>query len=265
MPVTSVSNGKAERVTDDVHALCVQIVNVCYVTTTDGWVLIDCGMIKGEGMIAEQAALLYGADRPPQAIILTHAHFDHIGALPALLKIWDVPVYAHELELPYLRGEKAYPPGDPTVDGGLISEMSPMFPHDGLQLGNRVQPLTDQVLAKLLPGWRYIHTPGHTPGHVSLYRESDRTLLAGDACVTVKQESLYRVFTQAIELNGPPRYMTTDWASAEQSVIKLAQLAPATLVTGHGHVMHGSTMREALKRLAENFKELAVPEQGRFV
>jgi glyoxylase-like metal-dependent hydrolase (beta-lactamase superfamily II) len=265
MPITSVSSGKVEQVAEGVYALCVQIVNVCYLDAANGWVLVDCGMTAGEAMIMEQAAKLYGADRPPQAIIVTHGHFDHIGSLPALLNTWDVPVYAHELELPYLRGETAYPPGDPTVDGGLVSELSPLFPHDGLHLGDRVQPLTADSLAKLLPGWQSVHTPGHTPGHLSLFRESDRTLVAGDAFVAVKQESLYRVFSQKAEISGPPRYMTTDWASAEDSVAKLANMEPAAVITGHGHAMRGDAMLASLKRLAENFRALAVPERGRFV
>ena len=40
-----------------------------------------------------------------------------------------------------------------------------------------------------MPGWRWVHTPGHTAGHVSLFRDADRTLIAGDAFVTTKQES----------------------------------------------------------------------------
>ena len=44
-----------------------------------------------------------------------------------------------------------------------------------------------------LPGWKWIHTPGHSPGHVSLFRESDRVLLAGDAFVTVRTDSFYKV------------------------------------------------------------------------
>jgi len=83
--------------------------------------------------------------------------------------------------------------------------------------------------------------------------------------VTVKQESLYRVFTQQIELHGPPRYMTTDWLRAENSVKRLAKLSPATVITGHGHAMRGEAMLRDLNELAERFRELAVPERGRFV
>ena len=72
-----------------------------------------------------------------------------------------------------------------------------------------------------LPGWRVIETPGHSPGHVSLFRESDGVLIAGDAFVTTKQESLLAVMTQRQELRGPPMYFTCDWDAARESVQKL--------------------------------------------
>ncbi|GFR37325.1 hypothetical protein PRECH8_06210 [Insulibacter thermoxylanivorax] len=88
-----------------------------------------------------------------------------------------------------------------------------------------------------LPSYRWMHTPGHSPGHVSLFRESDRTLIAGDAFVTVRQDSLYKVLTQQKEINGPPRYLTTDWQAAKESVKRLAALKPAYAVMGHGPPM----------------------------
>ncbi|MFC8689659.1 MBL fold metallo-hydrolase [Brevibacillus porteri] len=48
----------------------------------------------------------------PKAIVLTHAHFDHIGSLEGLLRMWDVPVYAHQKELPFLTGKEDYPEPD---------------------------------------------------------------------------------------------------------------------------------------------------------
>ncbi|MDB6116672.1 MAG: fold metallo-hydrolase, partial [Verrucomicrobiaceae bacterium] len=116
-----------------------------------------------------------------------------------------------------------------------------------------------------LPGWQWLHTPGHTPGHVSLWRESDRCLIAGDAFITTRQESAYAVLTQAPELHGPPAYFTPDWDSAEQSVKKLAALQPDLVITGHGRAMQGAEMQAALQNLAENFRDVAVPEQGRYV
>src|SRR4051812_29789160 len=59
-----------------------------------------------------------------------------------------------------------------------------------------------------LPSWRAIHTPGHAPGHVSLFRESDRLLLAGDAFVTTKQESAVAALLKPRVIHGPPAYFT---------------------------------------------------------
>jgi glyoxylase-like metal-dependent hydrolase (beta-lactamase superfamily II) len=113
-----------------------------------------------------------------------------------------------------------------------------------------------------MPGWRWLHTPGHTPGHVSLWRETDRLLVAGDAFITTRQESAYAAITQAPEMRGPPMYFTPDWVSARASVQSLAELSPAVVVTGHGQAIQGQKMRAALHELAERFDEIAVPASG---
>lgn len=58
------------------------------------------------------------------------------------------------------------------------------------------------VAFHIMKGFRWIHTPGHSPSHISLFREEDGCLIVGDAFVTVKQESLYKVLTQELELAG---------------------------------------------------------------
>ena len=83
--------------------------------------------------------------------------------------------------------------------------------------------------------------------------------------VTTKQESLYHVLTQKKELSGPPRYLTTDWPAAKESIQKLASLEPIISVTGHGPLMQGAELTEKLTHLANQFDELAVPSHGKFV
>src|ERR1700710_183150 len=76
----------------------------------------------------------------PSAIVLTHGHFDHVGPLETLAKEWDVPIYAHKLEHPYLNGTKSYPPPDPTVGGGLMSLLSPLYPRKPGDVSERLRP-----------------------------------------------------------------------------------------------------------------------------
>jgi glyoxylase-like metal-dependent hydrolase (beta-lactamase superfamily II) len=174
---------------------------------------------------------------------LTHGHFDHVGPLETLAKDWDVPVYAHMLEHRYLNGTESYPPPDPTVGGGLMSLLSPLYPRKPVDIDERLRPLRDDGSVPGMPGWRWLHTPGHTPGHVSLWREIDRLLVAGDAFITTRQESAYAAITQAPEMHGPPMYFTPDWVSARASVQSLAALSPDVVITGHGQAMQGQEMR----------------------
>src|SRR6478672_1031907 len=192
-----------------------RMANVAFIGSSDGrddeWILVDTGLPGSASRILDAAELLYGDDATPAAIILTHGHFDHVGSVRELVRHWRVPVYAHELELPYLTGRSSYPPPDPAVGGGVMAMMSRFFPRKPINLGASVLPLPADGALPVIGGWRWIHTPGHAPGHVSLFRDYDRALIAGDAFVTTKQESLSAVLTQRPEVHGPPAYYTMDW------------------------------------------------------
>lgn len=268
MPMTSSMSGMIQNGENGVYSLTVQIVNVCFVRVSEqpgDWVLIDAGMPKSADKIIEAAEELFGIGARPKAIILTHGHFDHVGAIIDLVERWQVPVYAHQLELPFLTGQQDYPKPDASVEGGLVAKISPAFPHEGIDLGTHVQALNEDGTIQHMDGWKWLHTPGHTPGHVSLFRESDRVLIAGDAFVTVKQESLYSVLTQDQEISGPPRYLTTDWEAARASVQKLEALQPTYAITGHGIPMAAGTLRESLRKLVDEFDDIAIPDYGKYV
>ena len=268
IPMTSMLSMVGQVVTPDIYCFTIQVVNVCFVGDpgkNDGWTLIDAGMPRSADAIIKEAEERFGPGTKPKAIILTHGHFDHVGAIMELLEHWDVPVYAHVAELPYLNGSTDYPKPDPSVGGGLVARMSSYFPNEGINLGDRVKPLPADFSVPTMPGWKWIYTPGHAPGHISLFRESDRALIAGDAFVTVKQESLFKVLVQEKEVNGPPKYFTTDWDKAWESVRALEALKPSVAVTGHGVPISGEELTKELAALAADFQLRAIPEQGKYL
>lgn len=101
--------------------------------------------------------------------------------------------------------------------------------------------------------------------HVTLFRDADRTLIAGDAFVTTQQESLYEVIQQKKGVHGPPAYFTPDWGAARKSVERLADLHPAIAATGHGTPMSGEELATGLSDLVARFDDVAVPDHGKYV
>lgn len=255
----------SKEVLPDILLLQFTIVNACIMGNTDRWILCDAGLENSYDFIVQSAEVRFGKESRPQAILLTHGHFDHVGSIGRLAEYWDVPIYAHELEIPYITGKKDYPLGDPTVDEGLVAKMSPAFPHRSIDLGYRVVALPREGIIPDWPEWRWIHTPGHTEGHVSFFREKDKTLIVGDAFTTTKQESFLSVLTQDEQIKGPPAYLTTDWQEAEKSVIQLKKLEPELALPSHGLPMSKEELKEHLEFLTQHFQEVAVPKQGRYV
>lgn len=253
----------AEEIVRDVAYYRTLLSNIVMIGAPDEeWVLVDTSLRRYHNRILHACEERYGT-KPPKAIILTHGHFDHAGSAKKLADHWQVPVYVHENEMEYVTGQKAYPPGDPTVGGGLISLLSAAFPTKPEHLENIVKPLPSDGSIPFLEDWRYIKTPGHTLGHISLYRDSDQILIAGDAVSTEKPESSWSVLFPFQHIYGPPAYFTEDWMSAEQSLKKIAELNPETIIAGHGIPMHGETMQKELKELAANFIERAIPKHKR--
>lgn len=256
-----------DQVAPDLHGLRIAFVNVFGVGHGDSsWTLIDAGVPFSAILIRKWAEKQFGA--PPRAIVLTHGHFDHVSAAGELADTWQVPIYAHPLELPYLTGERAYAAPNFAAGGGLMSLLSPLYPRGPVNLGERLRslPVAESSPAPLpeMPGWEILHTPGHTPGHVSFFRRQDKTLLVGDAFCTTKPESFFdAAVVQQPELHGPPSYFTSDWNAARESVQLLAGLGPAIIAPGHGRPLAGTTVSEALRKLARDFESLAVPESQR--
>ncbi|MBM6647722.1 MBL fold metallo-hydrolase [Bacillus sp. RIT 809] len=151
-----------------------------------------------------------------KVVILTHQDIDHIGSLPELLQNCgsNITVYAHELDKPYIEGElpllkdaQVQNPPKGKVDDTLI---------DGQELS-------------YCGGILIIHTPGHTPGHISLYLRQSKTLIAGD--------SMYSVNGILGGIHAPT---TLDVKEAHQSLKKYLDLDIESVVCYHGGLSKGN-------------------------
>ena len=165
-------------------------------------------------MIREAAEARFGPGARPASIVLTHGHGDHAGNARDLADLWQVPVYAHRLEFPYLTGKSKYPPPDPTAPG-FMAFMTRFFSPDTAGSGrSRSAPWKKANPAPGMDGWDWHFTPGHAPGHVAFFRTSDATLLAGDAFTTVNLDSLLAIVTKRQRISRPPTPVNYDWKLA---------------------------------------------------
>lgn len=236
------------------------IANAYLVGNRESWVLVDAGTPGRERKIKAAAEARFGPGAKPRAIVLTHGHFDHAGSAGPLADLWDVRIYAHALELPYLTGRSLYPPLDHTAPG-FFSKLSRLFPSSTVNLGGRLVPLECGRGAPGLEGWECHYTPGHTPGHVAFFRRDGRLLVAGDALTTMNLDTFWGTVGKRPGVWRPPVPATTNWAQARRSVELLAALRPATIAAGHGIPMHGA----AADRLAALAADFPVPAHGRYV
>ncbi|WP_404841055.1 MBL fold metallo-hydrolase [Bacillus wiedmannii] len=143
-------------------------------------------------------------------LILTHQDIDHIGSLPDLLEngVSDIKVYAHELDKPYIEGEL------PLLKDGNVEN-----PPKG-KVSNTV---IDGQELPYCGGIQILHTPGHTPGHISLYLKQSKTLIAGD--------SMYSVNGKLGGIHAPTNLNVKE---AQQSLKRYSNLDIESVVCYHG-------------------------------
>ena len=233
--------------------------DVYLVRSGASWTLVDAGWASDVPRIRQAAAALFGSDVPPAAILLTHDHPDHAGAALELARAWECAVYLHPAEMPIARGDFAAM----TEYAGPLDRWVILPAMRALGRRRREAILARSSLTEVvrafdpagpvpgLPDWELIPTPGHTPGHVSFFRRSDRVLISGDAALTLKVNSLSGFVMGASGLSGPPRYTTWSWASARESVATLAGLEPTVLAAGHGPPLIGAGTADALRAFAD--------------
>lgn len=249
------------RIAPDVGWLPISFVNVYFVGRPGApWVLIDAGLPGRADQIMAAAEARFGSGAAPEAIILTHGHFDHAGSALELAERWDVPIYAHRLELAYLSGHSDYPPPDPTV-GGAMAFLSRFMPSRALNFGERLHELRPGAVPGA-SGWEWLATPGHSPGHISLFRNSDRVLLAGDAFATMNMDSWTGLVTGKRSLARAGSPFNTDWDATRSSVKELANLRPNVAACGHGIPRCDANLPQRLELFAQRFR---APQTGRYI
>lgn len=233
--------------------------NVYFVRSASAWVLIDAGWESDLPRIEQAAAGVMGPDAAPAAIVLTHDHPDHAGAARALAERWACRVFVHPAESAIARGSFAamWQHAGPLDRYLILPAISALGRRrrDAMLERNSLAPvlglLEPDGFVPYLPDWRWIHTPGHTPGHVSFFRSADAVLLSGDAAVTLQVNTLAGMARGRQGLSGPPWYTTADPVEARASLRRLAALDPRVLAGGHGHTLIAPGLADALHRIAE--------------
>ena len=179
-----------------------------------GDVLVDAGYIlSGKKVVSAVKG------REIRAHALTHVHNDHAGGTKHVHEALGVPVWIGVDDAPFLRSGKApVPPGNRIASlFGPVAGSPKVEPERELSEGD-----------ELGHGFVVLDTPGHSPGHVSFWREADRTLICGDVFFNLN------IVTFAYGLRQPPDLFTYDVAQNRASERRLADLDPAVVCFGHG-------------------------------
>lgn len=170
-------------------------------------VLIDSGTVLDRRRVLNQ---LQG--RPLTAHAVTHAHFDHFGSSRAVCERFGIPLWVGEHDVEMVQAGKMLGPG-----GRAIPAAPSCHVDRRLREGDEVA------------GFQVLDTPGHSPGHIALWRDTDRVLICGDV-----------IWGRNPFLNfGPPQepFVNTDTKRNRESARRLAALEPELVCFGHGPPM----------------------------
>ncbi|HZG58631.1 MBL fold metallo-hydrolase [Paenibacillus sp.] len=215
-----------------------------------GSILIDCGYPEFLPMLEAAAARKGIPFSSIATVVLTHHDMDHIGSLAALQRAYPhIEVVAHEREKPYLEGTaKSLRLEQAEAMLGAMPDSARPQAEQFIRLLQSIEPArVDRTVAdgERLPwfgGMEIVPTPGHMPGHISIYLPAEKTLIAGDAVV---------VEDGRLNLANPQ--FALDMEEAVRSVRKLLDYDIERLICYHGGELRGG-IKEALLDVLERYE-----------
>lgn len=211
-------------------------------------VLVDTGM-PGHWNQIKSAMLKVGVDpRQLTAIILTHQDLDHIGSIEEIKNELgqQIPVYAHELDRPYIEGDLPLIKSTPAAMAKVINALPEQYREEALKLCDNFpkvnidQTVVDGQILPFCGGIHIIHTPGHTEGHISLYLQKSKTLIAADAMMCINGK-----------LHGPVPQTSLDLPKAQQSLEKFLDYEVEAVICYHGGLCELGAKEQIRKILKE--------------
>lgn len=188
----------------------------------DGITLIDAGLPLSPQKIARQLAVHGYQITDVKRILITHAHADHIGGLPALRRMSGARVFASALETPMVEGREipVYPPrASIPLSARWMARDAELLP--GTPVDVRLND--GDIIPDVLGGLQVLLTPGHTPGHLVFWHPQRRLLFCGDVVLNLWGRQL------------PFAAFTPDMAANIDSVQRIAALEPDVICFGHGN------------------------------
>jgi glyoxylase-like metal-dependent hydrolase (beta-lactamase superfamily II) len=210
--------------------------NVYLTIDSDGMTLIDTSIARSGPKILQQIAALGRPLSDLKRILITHAHPDHIGGLPAVQRATGAQVLASAIERPVVEGRKPIPrvpPENRTGLGRFISMPEVTMPGTPVD-----RELSDgEVLPEVLGGMQVVSTPGHAPGHLAFWHPALRIVFCGD------------VIFRLPNLGLPFSIVTYDMQENKRSIRRIVQLEPSIVCFGHGKPLRQDTT-PALRRFA---------------
>lgn len=218
--------------------------NIYFIEGPDGEIVqFDAGtkpMRKLNRRVIEEMG---GIDR----VVLGHAHADHRGTAPFL----DVPVYCHPDEVPFALSAKSI---CDYMDLSLV-EVTPVRMLYPVLLrywdGGPVEIAGTVSEGEKVAGFEVVHFPGHAPGLIGLWRESDGVAIVSDTIYVVDSARLKEL--PEGEASVPHPAFAWDHQMAKESVRKLAALKPKVVMSGHGEPLRGEDLDPVLEAAAEKY------------
>jgi len=212
----------------------------------DDLTIVDTGFKGRSRHILKEVQELGYSPSDIDIIIITHHHADHVGSLPELKKVTQAKVVAHPADAVYIDGRLPQPgPARPQWLNKMLTPLGGLW---------ATTPVTVDILVNdgdeltMCGGIRILHTPGHTPGSISLLLQQERLIIVGD------------LIAHRFGLRLPSRMFTVDIAEEIRSIREVASLDFEIICFGHGspivHEAH-STIAKFAERLQKKHRKVA--------